>query len=61
MISATHTHSGASGGLFGGSPTNKEVAEAVVKAVTEANGKLAPARIGFGTTDVHLNVNRDAP
>jgi hypothetical protein len=60
VISATHTHSGATGGLSGGSPTNKEVAEAVVKAVTEANGKLAPARIGFGTTDVHLNVNRDA-
>jgi len=61
VISATHTHSGASAGLFGGSPTSKEIAEAVVKAVTEANGKLAPARIGFGTTDVHLNVNRDAP
>ena len=61
VISATHTHSGSSGGLFGGSPTGKEIAEAVVKAVTEANGKLAPARVGFGTTDVHLNVNRDAP
>jgi hypothetical protein len=60
VISATHTHSGATGGLSGGLPTNKDVAEAVVKAVTEANGKLAPARIGFGTTDVHLNVNRDA-
>lgn len=61
VISATHTHSGATGGLGGGAPANKDVAEAVVKAVTEANGKLAPARIGFGTTDVHLNVNRDAP
>jgi len=60
VISATHTHSGATGGLSGGLPTSKDVAEAVVKAVTEANAKLAPARIGFGTTDVHLNVNRDA-
>jgi neutral/alkaline ceramidase-like enzyme len=60
VISATHTHSGATGGLSGGLPTNKDVAEAVVKAVIEANAKLAPARIGFGTTDVHLNVNRDA-
>lgn len=61
VLSATHTHSGSTGGLFGGSPTAKEIADAVVKAVTEANARLAPARIGFGTTDVHLNVNRDAP
>lgn len=59
VISATHTHSGSTGGLSGGLPTNKEIAEAVVKAVSEANAKLAPARIGFGTTNVYLNVNRD--
>jgi neutral ceramidase len=52
---------GVSGGLFGGAPTSKQIADAVVKAVTEASARLAPARIGFGTTDVHLNVNRDAP
>jgi len=61
VLSATHTHSGATGGLFGGRPEAKEIADAVVKAVTEANAKLAPARIGFGTTEVYLNVNRDAP
>jgi len=59
VLSATHTHSGSTGGLFGGSPTAKEIADAVVKAVSEANAKLAPARIGFGTTNVYLNVNRD--
>jgi len=61
VLSATHTHSGATGGLFGGRPETKEIADAVVKAVTDANAQLAPARVGFGTTDVHLNVNRDAP
>ena len=61
VLSATHTHSGATGGLSGGAPTNKDVADAVVKAVTEANAHLAPARIGFGTTNVYFNVNRDAP
>jgi hypothetical protein len=60
VISATHTHSGSTAGLGGGGdPTAKVVADAVVKAVTEANGKLVPARIAFGTTNVYLNVNRD--
>lgn len=58
VLSATHTHSGATGGL-GGDPNAKVVADAVVKAVTEANAKLAPARIAFGTGNVYLNVNRD--
>ncbi len=60
LISATHTHSGSTGGLGGnGDPTPKVVADAVVKAVTEANSKMAPARVAFGTTNVYLNVNRD--
>lgn len=59
VLSATHTHSGATGGLSGGLPTDKDVADGVVKAVIAANGKLQPARIGYGTTKVYLNVNRD--
>lgn len=59
VLSATHTHSGATGGQSGGLPTEKDVADGVVKAVIAANGKLAPARIGYGTTKVYLNVNRD--
>lgn len=59
VISATHTHSGSSTGLFGGEPTNGQVADAIVDAVTRANGKLRPARIGYGTDEVDLNVNRD--
>jgi neutral ceramidase len=59
VLSATHTHSGATGGQSGGLPTSKNVADGVVEAVTQANARLAPARIGFGTTNVYLNVNRD--
>jgi hypothetical protein len=59
VLSATHTHSGATGGLSGGLPTDKDVADGVVKAVIAANGKLQPARIGYGKTHVYLNVNRD--
>jgi neutral ceramidase len=35
------------------------VADAIVEAVTTAKSKLVPARIGYGTTKVDLNVNRD--
>jgi neutral ceramidase len=60
IVSATHTHSGSTGGLGGpGKPDAKDVEEAIVSALTSAKSRLRPARIGFGTTDVHLNVNRD--
>ena len=35
------------------------MADALVKAVTAAKLKLAPARVGLGTAKVDLNVNRD--
>jgi neutral ceramidase len=59
IISATHTHSSNTLGLGQGAPTAQTVADALVKAVTAAKVKLAPARVGFGTTRVDLNVNRD--
>jgi hypothetical protein len=60
IVSATHTHSSNTGGLGGrGAPTPKTVADAIVSAVTTAKGRLAPARVGYGTTKVDLNVNRD--
>jgi hypothetical protein len=60
IVSATHTHSGSTAGLGGGGdPTAKVVADAIVKAVTEANKNRIPARLAFGTTNVYLNVNRD--
>ena len=60
VISATHTHSSNTLGLGGaGSPTAKTIADAVVKAATDAKARLAPTKIGYGSTKVDLNVNRD--
>jgi neutral ceramidase len=59
IISATHTHSSNTHGLGQGAPTAKTVADAIVEAATVAKSKLAPARIGYGTTKVDVNVNRD--
>jgi neutral ceramidase len=52
LISATHTHS--SGGTQA-----ERTAAAIVSAVNEAKSRLAPARIGYGTAQLDLNVNRD--
>ena len=60
VVSATHTHSSNTLGLGGaGAPTAKTIADAIVKAATDAEARLAPARMGFGTTRLDLNVNRD--
>lgn len=60
LISGTHTHSSNTGGLGGaGAPTAKTIADAIVSAVTTAKSRLAPARVGYATTKVDLNVNRD--
>jgi neutral ceramidase len=58
LISATHTHSGSTNG-FGGAPEMATVADAIVKAATEAKSKLAPATVGYGRANIDLNVNRD--
>jgi hypothetical protein len=58
LISSTHTHSGATNGLSGASKP-ETVADAIVKAATEAKSKLKPARVGYGRTTIDLNVNRD--
>ena len=60
IISATHTHSSNTLGLGGrGAPSAKTVADAIVEAAGAAKSRLAPARVGYGTTKVDLNVNRD--
>ena len=60
LISATHTHSSNTGGLGGqGSPTTKRVSDAIIAAAAYARGRMRPARIGLGITQVALNTNRD--
>ncbi|WP_206243560.1 neutral/alkaline non-lysosomal ceramidase N-terminal domain-containing protein [Novosphingobium terrae] len=62
VISATHTHSGNAGGLDGGNspnPAPQRVADAIVQAATAAKAAARAARVGYGTTQVNLNVNRD--
>ena len=59
LISATHTHSSNTQGLGQGPPTAAVVAGAIVEAARIAKSKLAAARVGYGTTRVDLNVNRD--
>jgi hypothetical protein len=59
IISATHTHSSNTQGLGQGAPIAKTVADAIVEAATVAKSRLAPARVGYGTTKIDLNVNRD--
>lgn len=60
IISATHTHSSNTLGLGGrGAPTAKTVTDAIVEAANAAKSRLAPARVGYGTTKIDLNVNRD--
>jgi neutral ceramidase len=60
VVSATHTHSGGTGPMgFGGKPDANQVEAAIVSSVTRAKAQLQPATMGFGTTQVYLNVNRD--
>jgi neutral ceramidase len=60
VIAATHTHSGSTGSLGGpGSPSTETISAAIISAVDMAKSRLAPARIGYGTAQLDLNVNRD--
>ena len=66
LMSATHIHSAGtplaatgSAGALVSSPL-KGLADAMVRAVHEAKGKLQPAEMAFGTGNAYLNVNRDA-
>ena len=58
-LPGTHTHSGNTGGLFGGAPTDETIANAIISSVDMAKSRMESARVGYGTTQVDLNVNRD--
>jgi neutral ceramidase len=58
IMSSTHTHSGASSG--GAANPNAPPSKPVLEAVRQAKANLQQARVGFGTGNLYLNVNRDA-
>ncbi|PWU06296.1 MAG: hypothetical protein C5B51_12660 [Terriglobia bacterium] len=58
IMSSTHTHSGATSG--GAANPNAPPSQPVLEAVRQAKAKLQPAKAGFGTGALYLNVNRDA-
>jgi len=68
VMSATHTHSGWGPAGFPGMRALGANADAppppivgqIVDVVRQAKAKLQPARVGFGTGNSYLNVNRDA-
>ena len=51
LLTATHTHS--AGGLGGPDYTRK-----IVESVRDAKQKLTPARVGYGTGESYININR---
>ena len=61
IMSSTHTHSGAipPSGAWTPTPASTTLADNIIAAVKQANTKLQPARVGFGTGMSYLNVNRD--
>lgn len=61
IISATHTHSGSTGGggIGGGLPERQAVEDAIVEAIVAAKETLRPARLVYATPQVDLNTNRD--
>lgn len=59
IVSATHTHSSSTHGLEIGPPLAKEQEDTIVAVANAAKARLAPARVGYGTARVDLNVNRE--
>jgi hypothetical protein len=61
VISATHTHSGytRSFGDPTGEPNDKRVVDAIVAAITQAHASMRSVRVGYGTVNLDINVNRD--
>jgi neutral ceramidase len=64
-MSATHDHNTPSGPWGRGGPAwdpaayNAILKKGVIEAARQANAKLQPARIGFGTGKAYINTNRD--
>jgi neutral ceramidase len=64
IASAVHTHSGGTKNAAGDTPPDNmpdeaTINDAIVKAVTEAKSRLQPARVGYNTTNLYINVNKE--
>lgn len=63
IMNATHDHNAPTGGTAGNAryaaPYFAILKAGVVEAAKRADGKLQPARVGFGTGRAYVNVNRD--
>ena len=64
IASAVHTHSGGTKNAAGDTPPDnmpdqETVNNAIVRAVTEAKSKVKPARIGYATNPLYINVNKE--
>ena len=64
IVSAVHTHSGGSKNAAADTPADNlpdeaTIDAAIITAATEAKTKAEPARVGYGTTDLYLNVNKE--
>ena len=66
LLAAVHTHAAPSLGTYEGRLTEKQVAyveklkKAIVDSVLEARKNLQPAKVGFGTGQANVNMNRRA-
>ncbi len=64
IASAVHTHSGGTKNAAGDTPPDNmpdeaTINDAIVKAVTQAKARLQPARVGYSTTNLYINVNKE--
>ena len=59
IVSATHTHSPTTRPTEVTAESFARIGKAIVSAAQTAKSRLAPARAGYGTTKIDLNVNRD--
>jgi neutral ceramidase len=64
IASAVHTHSGGTKNAAGDTPPDNmpdaaTINDAIVNAVVQAKSKVRPARVGYGTTQLYINVNKE--
>ena len=59
IVSSTHTHSSSTKTLDITPEYFAPIAKAIVSVAQTAKSRLAPARVGYGTTKIDLNINRD--